>query len=178
MPIKYKEIKDWNHRIFFDWKHPNYGRAEFVICPQFKYGRIKRVYLTTKQQEPHRGWVFPEINSDSYSISSWVGLEKPKVWLTFWCKEHKTPTTYFYVPPNSEFLDIQILSTFSLFFWEVQMNIKEPIDEYRLNEEPTKFEITCPKCRGHNISLFVDQRWCDEAGLECLDCHYLEEVSL
>ncbi len=114
--IDYEEVTSWNYRIFFKNSHPNYGRAEFAICPQFKYGRIKRVYLTTRQQEPQRGWVFPEVNSDCYSISSWVGLDEPRVWLTNWCKEHKTQMTSFYVPDNSEFLDIHILSTFSLYF--------------------------------------------------------------
>lgn len=114
-PLVYKPISEWNYRIYFDWIHQNYGRAEFVVCPKFKRGRIYQVFLTTKQQVPIRGWIF-KANSNSLSISSYTELDTPKVWIHGWCKDHKTQYTAFYSPSNAEFLDVQILSTFHLTF--------------------------------------------------------------
>jgi hypothetical protein len=103
------------YKIRFQPLHKDYGRAEFVVCPIWKRGRIVKVYITTVQQEPGRQFVV-DTYSDTMSIQSWVGTGPPKIWLQGRCKEHKTYFTRFYVPADAAYMQVRCLSNFSLNF--------------------------------------------------------------
>ncbi len=103
----------------FVWKHPGYGVAEFSVCPVYKYGKLVEFNMFSEQQEEriHYRYKFDYKPLD-WSISSWThkGMEAPRIWINFWCKEHKSSSFRFYVPRDSTCFSIQALSNFAVNF--------------------------------------------------------------
>lgn len=109
----YIELKN-NDEIKFKDSHKDYGRAEFTVCPIWKNGRLIKIYISTRQQEPQREFVINNLNSDSISIINGVNHDYIHIWYHGWCKEHKTQFFRFYVPEKSNCLQISTTSTFYL----------------------------------------------------------------
>jgi len=103
-------IKD---TISYEPIHKDYGRAEFVFCPIFKEGIMKRLYIYALQQERKiRRWILKiDIPVTTFHIESWAHkTNPPHIWREFWCKQHKTISHEVYVPDNTNKI------TFSYFF--------------------------------------------------------------
>ena len=121
--LKERILKD-SEKVYFDWhdsKAPSegqsYGRAEFALCPIWKRGKIKELFIYHKQQRDIEFYYKIESGyADLLMIDSWVGLESPKTWAHIWCKEHKTQTILVYVPNNSNYFQITIGSGISINF--------------------------------------------------------------
>jgi len=101
-----------------------YGNAEFIMCPVWRRGKIREVYMYPKQQPNAEhyyylvnedGWEGVNFGSLLYELVGEVGdgkggvltlgknvIHSPNVWNTFWCKEHKCQAFEFYVPKNSK----------------------------------------------------------------------------
>lgn len=103
MELHQIEIKDGDTIPFIEYTQ-RLGRAEFIICPVYKYGCLNEVFIYRKQQEEIKdfyhwkslGRVKRELN-----FSSFDGLSDAKIWRTFFCKEHKTNSIELYVPIES-----------------------------------------------------------------------------
>jgi hypothetical protein len=79
-----------------------YGRAEFVICLAYRRGVIDVIHISSAQSVPEQYFsVKLRYKKDSLMISSYDGLDDAKVWLTGYCKEHKTTFMRLYVPVRS-----------------------------------------------------------------------------
>lgn len=127
MDRQVKEFKEYilkdGEKVFFKWRDDtpggsNVGRAEFTFCPVYKYGKLKEMYIYPVQQrdiDTYYKAVFNYAPLD-FSIQSWVGLEYPKTWLYFWCKQHKCAGFRLYVPTDSKYFEVQFLSNFSINF--------------------------------------------------------------
>lgn len=83
-----------------------YGRAEFTFCPVFKHGKCDTIYIQALQQEREDKFFVLELKDykiNCLHIESWSykGIEAPRIWRQFWCKEHKCLTNEVYVPPKT-----------------------------------------------------------------------------
>ena len=84
----------------------NLGHAEFCVCLRFKRGRVSEFWVYPAQQrDTNTAWHYTGGDID-FSISSYEHLTDAKVWLYFWCKDHKCPSMRIYVPRYSKFLEI------------------------------------------------------------------------
>ena len=86
-----------------------YGRAEFVFCPVYSRGKMRKLYIYRKQQI---GMNFEycldlkDYNVKSFSITSWIHrTDLPNTWRESWCKEHKTIAHEVYVPDDTNCLE-------------------------------------------------------------------------
>ena len=85
-----------------------YGLAEFVICHVFKRGYLKELYITPNQQETNIQYhliVPPDFKINTISYGGMYPND-PRVWFTFWCKEHKCYALEMYVPDNSNYIEV------------------------------------------------------------------------
>ena len=95
----------------------DYGVAEFLFCPVWKNGKIKELLIYPLQQKNIKHYYKIKCDSsESLSISSWthLGIEEPKIWLIYYCKEHKTVEFRTYVPKNSNYFEFSVLSMNSI----------------------------------------------------------------
>lgn len=90
--------------ISFEWRSDNYGRAEFAVCPIFKYGKMVEVHIYPKQQPNAKHYYVWKGNAEGLYFQGYEGLENPKIWITSWCKEHKCHSFTMYVPTDSKFM--------------------------------------------------------------------------
>lgn len=95
-----------NHgdKVWFEPMHPHYGHAGFQVCPQYIRGKLKRVFIYPRQQDINNLVYRVELSGqDIFSVNSWTfkGIDKPDIWMTGWCKEHKCQTLSVYVPRNA-----------------------------------------------------------------------------
>lgn len=88
--------------------HPRYGRAEFTICPVWKRGKIVEAWVYRRQQDLHEAFHFKVFGSTALVFS---GRHEAHVWRQFWCQEHKTQSTEFYVPDGTTSLHVSRLSS-------------------------------------------------------------------
>ena len=99
-------------KITFQDFTQQYGRAEFIICPIFRHGKCKRVYITALQQKREiRDWVLDlPYAVECVWFSSWVhkGLSEPRIWRQYYCKEHKCLTSELYVPTGSGCMTFEV----------------------------------------------------------------------
>jgi len=99
----------------FLWGNKDLGRAEFSIELDYKRGKLLGFYVfPTQQRNMPDYWHVSSPSFGEVSISSFDGLEEPRVWLVGACKQHKMPFIRLYVPPNSTHLEI---SGYGLSFW-------------------------------------------------------------
>jgi hypothetical protein len=97
-----------NEFIPFEAMSARYGRAEFVVCPVFKRGKLVVCSIYPRQQpEVKDHWVW-EGKADGLSFTGYQGLDNPKIWRTFWCKEHRCNSIELYVPNEAKFLWINL----------------------------------------------------------------------
>jgi len=87
----------------------NLGRAEFTFCPVFKRGRLVEFYIDPLQQEITEAYKisFPTAASKIIHIyiDSYVE-DTHRHWMSGWCEEHKTMFLRYYVPRDSNLLEI------------------------------------------------------------------------
>ncbi|MEK0338014.1 MAG: hypothetical protein QQN41_11330 [Nitrosopumilus sp.] len=114
---KYGE-KGYNPIIKFDPIHKRYGRAEFDICPIFKYGKLKKIFVFRRQQETDECYEIEAQDQKEFQINTWThkGFDNPNIWMNFWCKDHKTICFRVYVPPRTNIIEFDSLSTFEIRF--------------------------------------------------------------
>lgn len=97
-----------------------YGRAEFIVCATYSRGKFKQLHVYPAQQEDakHFYTITPAYSPQDWSVSSWThkGIEEPRAWINWWCKEHKGPACRVYVPKNSTRFQVSVLSNLSLNF--------------------------------------------------------------
>jgi hypothetical protein len=109
--IEYKEIT-FEDKISYTQMTHDYGRAEFEICPVFKYGRITDLFIVRAQQpaEKEQGYhmnllkELPSYRINELMIEAQFGLDKPDVWRNWWCKIHRAVCFETYVPNGSTFI--------------------------------------------------------------------------
>jgi len=105
--------------IKYNDMHPKYGKAEFAICPIFKYGKLKKVLIYPRQQETDVYYYEIEChNQTDFQLLSWThkGYENPWTWMYFYCKEHKCLAMNTYVPLGTDTLSFNSMSSFHLMF--------------------------------------------------------------
>lgn len=111
--IKYKDL------------HESYGKAEFVFCPIFKYGKLKKMLIYPQQQETDiKCYEIECHNQIDFNLQSWThkGYEVPWTWIYFYCKEHKCVSMRTYVPLGTNTLSFSNISSLSLLFDKVEEN--------------------------------------------------------
>lgn len=117
--LKERKLSDGD-RIYFTALTKEYGKAEFNICPVYKRGKLKKLYLYPRQQPYAKEFFVYTFNSPplDWSILSWVhqGLDEPFIWLHYWCKEHKCASFSVYTPPQAKYFEVHALSNFSINF--------------------------------------------------------------
>ena len=103
-----KKVKITNDVFIpFEAMHKSYGRAEFVICPVLKRGKIVQVSIFPRQQERKDYFVW-EGKVEGLGFSGYEGLDAPKIWRTFYCKEHNCNSIELYVPNDAKYLWITV----------------------------------------------------------------------
>jgi len=86
--------------------HKDLGRAEFQICPVFKKGIMRELFIYRKQQDTNETYKIDlrKINYKAkvFQIESWTHkTDPPRIWNEAWCKDHKTIMHEVYVPDNT-----------------------------------------------------------------------------
>lgn len=109
------KIKDGDFLEFL-WSTEKWGRAEFVVCPQFKRGKLVKMFIYPSQQGISDKYYVWEGTADYFTVQSYQQLDDPKPWLFRWCKEHKTQSFRVYVPPESKYIWFSVLSTVTIGF--------------------------------------------------------------
>ena len=101
--------------IKFDWKSEDYGRAEFILCPIWRRGKLRKVFLYPAQQ-PSAEFYYEIIPKDHHWVGIFFGhflneekdsLSQPDIWDSFWSKQHKCQAFRFHVPVGSKELEIR-----------------------------------------------------------------------
>ncbi len=114
--MRKKELKNGSV-VTFKPITEKYGRAEFFICPIWKRGKIKELFIYPVQQPDAKNYfVIKSGFSDSLCINSEAYKEEPRIWITGWCKEHKTTFLRFYVPKDCDFFTVRSLSSLDIRF--------------------------------------------------------------
>jgi hypothetical protein len=117
---KLKELTDGGVVEFVSSTY-NDGRAEFTFCPVWKRGKITELFIYPRQQkrkDPAECWHIQCGFSASLTIGSWThrGIDEPRVWMHFWCKEHKTQSCHVYVPANADCFEVRMGSSLGIYF--------------------------------------------------------------
>jgi hypothetical protein len=97
----------------------NYGRAEFTFCPVWIRRKLQEVFIYPRQQENIDYFYRVKSGySDSFQVSSWSykGFENPKIWLHFYCKDHKCMSMNVYPPHGCDSLRVNTGSTLAIYF--------------------------------------------------------------
>lgn len=106
MELERKILKDGVFVEFVDMTQ-KYGRAEFVVCPQFKRGKLVKLSIYPKQQENANYFLEWEAQSNGknrFSVQGYEGLGEPFLWNHFYCKEHKCQSFRMYVPTEAKYI--------------------------------------------------------------------------
>lgn len=106
------EIED-RFCIPFVNKTDNLGRAEFILCPLYKRGKVVELFIYRRQQQnvtEYYHWEHTGRGVGEMTIQSFGDLPDPKVWRTFYCKEHKTQSLELYVPVGATYLRFEQFS--------------------------------------------------------------------
>lgn len=95
------------------------GTAEFSFCPQWHRGKIKAVHICPLQQRDQtERWRIDSGYATGFSVQSWTnrGVDIPRPWIWFWCKEHRCMGMRVYVPRNSSQFLVRTGSDVSIYF--------------------------------------------------------------
>ena len=101
--------------IHYTPKTERYGRAEFTLCPVFKYGYLRELYIYPRQQPDIQmndtyfklslnDLKIEVIDFSAYGLADFYDF--PRFWTTNWCKEHKCYSLTFYVPTEANMFTI------------------------------------------------------------------------
>jgi hypothetical protein len=96
-----------------------YGLAEFVFCLKYIRSKLKHIYIYPAQQENVINCFQVDVNyAESVNITSFThkGMDDPKIWLQFWCKEHDCPAMRVYVPKQATHFHVSKLSSILITF--------------------------------------------------------------
>ena len=79
------------------------------------------IWITPDQQPENADTIYhlaPQKKCGGFRISSWTyrGIDDPKIWLHFWCKDHMCPGMRVYVPRSTLELTVDVLSTILFTF--------------------------------------------------------------
>lgn len=101
------KIKDKDFLPFI-YTTKNYGRAEFEICPQYKYGKLVKIGIYPRQQQDCSYYYEWEGGKKiSLTLESYDKLQEPNIWRFVYCKIHKSQSMRVYVPEGANFLWFQ-----------------------------------------------------------------------
>ena len=100
---------EWGAKRRFVWRTDKWGRAEFVICPVYQRGYIRKLFINPLQQggDHYELWADVTGKVRAVGITSYDGLADAKVWMLPWCSEHKCQAIRLYVPRDSGSLVIE-----------------------------------------------------------------------
>ena len=118
--MKQVELKE-EEKIFFIPSTENYGSAEFMVCPVFKYGKLRDLFIYPRQQ-PDKGGTYWHIKcwgQKAFQVRSWThkGFENPNIWCNFWCNEHKCLSFDIYPPKKANYFSVSMfVGTLELLF--------------------------------------------------------------
>lgn len=117
--LKLYELKP-NQAIPFVQRTKEYGNAEFEICPVFRRGILTDVWIYPAQQPHAKKFFHLAVNykPSSFSVSAWIqkGLLDPRIWIMFWCKEHKCMSFRVYPPNGATNFEVHANSNLSINF--------------------------------------------------------------
>lgn len=109
--------------------HKCFGRAMFQICPVFKNGIIRELFIYRRQQDNHEIYKIDlkKINykANTFHIESWTHeTDSPRIWRESWCKDHKTIMHEVYVPNNTNQIkfNLHFGDTISILFEAKEKN--------------------------------------------------------
>ena len=118
---KLKEIiLSGSAEIKYIYMDSDYGRAEFSLCPIYKYGKLKKIHIYPLQQK-NIDCFYTYIVSNyciSWSLTAWThkGIDEPRTWIYRWCKEHKCLSMRVYVPNYTSKIVFEPLSNLQIRF--------------------------------------------------------------
>lgn len=121
MPLQLEEqvLKDGD-KVRFVPSTERYGTAEFIVCQCLFRGKLKELIVWPAQQPDARFFyrIPLHYSPSSWSISSWThkGIDEPRIWQMFWCKQHKAPAFRLYVPREANHFTVSMLSDFRVIF--------------------------------------------------------------
>jgi hypothetical protein len=97
------------------------GRAEFTFCSVWKRRKLGALYIYRRQQEAtgvgaDRSYVVRSGYSNALTVGSWSGVDEPRIWRHWWCREHKCMGFDCYVPTNSDRFTISTGSSLRVHF--------------------------------------------------------------
>ena len=85
------------------------GLAEFAICPQWKRGKLVKISIYPMQQDDMSYYYEWEgVGRDYFTVQSYQNLGEPRIWMHYYCKEHKCQSMFVYVPSGSNFIWFQV----------------------------------------------------------------------
>lgn len=93
--------------IRYDVMHPRWGRAMFEICPVFRYGKMRKLYIYRRSQPIHECFIMDIdarfMNVTCFDITSWTHkTEHPMIWRHPWCAEHGCVSFWVYAPLDTD----------------------------------------------------------------------------
>lgn len=96
----------------------NLGHAEFVICPVYKRGKLKEVFIYPQQQHNIKYYYHYKLPYTPYAwgVDSYNSDDPVNIWMWFWCKEHKCMSLELYVPKYANYFSVEMLSFFTIRF--------------------------------------------------------------
>jgi hypothetical protein len=109
MELERKELDtlDYKHNPF-EWKTRSHGWAGFTICPIWKRGRIREVFIYPTQQPNAKYYYYIKYNEgwcgldfEGLFIESEKKINNANITRTYFCKEHKCMAIKMLVPKQS-----------------------------------------------------------------------------
>lgn len=106
-----ERIIEFGDEIKYTPMTKEYGQAEFSICPVFKRGYIEELYIYHLQQPDIRYFhkLVPDGKYNALNFSAYGGdfYDAPRIWQTWWCKEHKCYSIELYVPNKGDSFTVE-----------------------------------------------------------------------
>ena len=114
-----RELKE-HDIVKFSARSSQYGNAEFIFCPIFKRGKLKEMFIWPAQQPDVTEFfriLLPYV-PQNFGISAWThkGMDEPRPWMFFWCREHKCVAFRVYVPKQAKCFRVLFGSWFRIIF--------------------------------------------------------------
>ena len=107
--LEYKEIK-LGEEVNFKWKSPRYGWAYFDVCQVWYRGKIKKLYIISRQMEENINFIYDvddDFKAQALNISSYTFNNSDAcVTENRYCKEHKAVMSKVRVPKESEYFTL------------------------------------------------------------------------
>jgi hypothetical protein len=115
-----KHILKAGEVVPFTASTPRYGNAEFIICAPYRRGILRELFIYPAQQPDAKQYFYVPLTYKPlhWSIHSWThkGIEEPRIWMHFWCKEHIAGAMRLYAPRQAKNFSVHMLSNLSIIF--------------------------------------------------------------